>query len=56
MSELTVSAGADSCQMDGYVQGNHHCVDDKIFERNPSILKSKYWGQMSFYYAYNPNV
>jgi hypothetical protein len=56
MSELTQSAGAGSCQMDGYVQGNQHRVDDKIFERNLSILKFKFWGQMSFYYAYNTNV
>jgi hypothetical protein len=35
MAELTQSAGAGSCQVDGYAQGNEHRVDNTIFERKP---------------------
>jgi hypothetical protein len=45
MAQLTQSAEAGSClDMDGYVQGNRHRVDDMIFERNPSFFKIKVLG------------
>ncbi len=60
MAELTQSAGAGSCHMDGYVQGNLHRVDDMIFERNPSFFKIKVLGvngdRCLFIMPYNPNV
>jgi hypothetical protein len=55
---MNLRANSDSQSAGAGSRGNVHRVDNTIFERNPTflfvILKSNFWGQVSFLYALQP--